>query len=120
MGTSSTVDLEGVTWILRELTLGENVAPEPAITFRINKDRIVGSAGCNSYSAAYASDRPGRLKIGTVAATRKACESPVMNQEAGYLKALEGVTSFGFLAGTLTLSYRDNGSSHVLVLAPLP
>jgi heat shock protein HslJ len=118
MGPLSVADLTGVTWVLAEIALGEPVAAAPAITLRIEKNQLIGSAPCNNYFASYTSEGPGRIKVGTSGATRKACGEPIMNLEARYLKALEGVTSYGFLAGRLALTYRREGTFATLLFAP--
>jgi hypothetical protein len=41
-----------------------------------------------------------------------------MEQETRYLKALQDVTSYGFFAGRLALTYRQDGSLRTLLLAP--
>ena len=118
MGMISVADLQGVTWVLEEIHFDDPVNLEPAITFRIDKGQIVGSAGCNSYFAAYSSDGPGQLKVSAPGATRKACAAAIMEQETRYLKALQAVTSYSFLAGRLALTYRQDGSLRTLLLAP--
>jgi heat shock protein HslJ len=100
METISVSDLAGVTWMLEEISVGEPVASEPAITFRIEKNQVVGTAGCNNYFAPTTSEGPGKINVAAPAATRQACSPAIMDLEARYLKALEGVTSYSFLAGT--------------------
>ena len=117
-GTISVADLEGVTWMLEEISFGEPVKPEPSVTLRIEKGQIVGSAGCNSYFAAYSSEGPEEIKIGPAGATRKACAPEIMEQETRYLNALQAVTSYSFLAGDLALTYRQDDSLRTLILAP--
>ena len=118
MGTISVSDLAGVTWMLEEISFGEPVASDPAITFRIEKNQVVGSAGCNNYFATYTSEGPGKINLAAPGATRKACSRAIMDLEARYLKALEGVTSYSFLAGNLALTYRRDGSFRTLLLTP--
>jgi len=118
MGTISVTDLQGVTWVLEEINFDEPAKLEPPITFRIDKVQIVGSAGCNSYFAAYSSAGSGQLKVSAPGATRKACAPSIMEQETRYLKALQDVTSYSFLAGRLALTYRQDGSLRTLLLAP--
>jgi heat shock protein HslJ len=117
-GPISVVDLEGVTWVLEEIGFGDPVAAEPAITLRIDRNQMLGSAGCNNYFAAYTSDGPGQLKVGAAGATRKACAPALMDQEARYFDALGRVTAYGFLAGNLALTYQRDGSLRALIFAP--
>ena len=72
------------------------MAAQPAISLRIDKNQIVGAAGCNNYSAPYSSEGPGKIKVAATGATRKACSEPIMDLEARYLMALENVTSYSF------------------------
>ena len=118
MGPLSVADLAGVTWVLAEIAFGEPVASEPAITLRIEKNQLVGAAPCNNYFARYTSEGPGKIKVAASGATRKACGEPIMNLESRYLKALEEVTSYGFLAGRLALTYRRDGTFATLLFVP--
>lgn len=118
MGPISVADLAGVTWILAEISFGEPVAAAPAITLRIDKNQIVGAAGCNNYFAPYTSEGPGKIKVAASGATRKACSAPIIDLEARYLKALEDVTSYSFLAGRLALRYRREGAFATLLFTP--
>ena len=66
------------------------------ITATFDEDgTLSGSAGCNTYRAAYTRDR-GRIEIDEPAATEKACAAPqgVMEQEAAYLAALPSARSY--------------------------
>ena len=69
-------------------------------------DMLSGSAGCNTYSAAYTTE--GTLAIEAPVATRMACAKPagVMEQEQAYLSALP-----------LAVGYRVEGSMLSLVAA---
>jgi len=118
MGTISVADLAGVTWMLEEFSFDEPVKTDASITFRIDKGQIVGSAGCNSYFAAYSSEGPEKLKVGPAGATRKACALEIMEQETRYLNALQAVTSYSFVAGNLALTYRYDDSLRTLILTP--
>lgn len=59
------------------------------------ESRLSGSAGCNNYSAPYEID-DSSIKIGPAIATRMACGEPagIMEQEMGYLAALEMASSY--------------------------
>jgi heat shock protein HslJ len=100
------LDLEGPTWSLLAF-VGPNPyveEPEPwpmpdGLLFRTTIDLILeggtarGSAGCNSYGAAYAGDGSS-LSFETITLTEMACLQPagVMEQEAHYLELLAAVT----------------------------
>ena len=63
---------------------------------------VTGSGGCNTYSASYQTTSTS-LSIGPVAATRMACEQPIMDQEAAYFAALERTSMYRFESGRLVL-----------------
>jgi heat shock protein HslJ len=117
LGPIAVADLAGVTWMLEEISFAEPVPAEPAITLRIDQNQIVGTAGCNNYFAPYSSEGPGKLKVALSGSTRKACSAPIMDLEARYLKALENVVSYSFLAGRLALTYRRDGNFATLLFA---
>lgn len=57
--------------------------------------RLTGHGGCNNYNASFEAVPP-KLSIGPVASTRMLCDQPagVMDQEAGYLAALETAATY--------------------------
>lgn len=70
--------------------------PGTNVTLHLSEDgRVVGSAGCNRYTARYAA-KGANLAIGPAAATRRTCASPagVMQQEQAFLESLQGATTF--------------------------
>jgi heat shock protein HslJ len=85
-------DLGGTSWIVTGYNNGKqavvSVAPGTELTASFGTDgKLTGSAGCNSYTAAYETSGS-TIKIGPAATTRKACEQAVMDQETQYLAAL--------------------------------
>ena len=58
--------------------------------------RVSGTAGCNSYFGSM-DTAAGAFKLGPFATTMMMCEENVMAQEAAYLTALEGATSFQWM-----------------------
>lgn len=79
--------------------------PDTEVTAVFGDDgTLSGSAGCNTYSAAYTTDG-GTIAIGEPAATRKACAKPagVMEQEQAYLDALPSAVSFRVEGSSLSL-----------------
>ena len=115
LGAIAVADLAGVTWILAEINFAEPVPAQPAITLRIDQNQIAGSAGCNNYFAPYSSAGPGKIKVAASGSTRKACSAPIMDLEARYLKALEEVSAYSFLAGRLALTYQRDGNFATLL-----
>lgn len=84
--------------------------PESAITAAFGDDgRLSGSAGCNSYSAAYESTE-NRLQITNPGLTRMFCAQPegVMAQETQYTTWITEVTRFQVGGGLLWLEVGDD------------
>jgi heat shock protein HslJ len=69
---------------------------------------LAGSAGCNTYTATYTTDR-GEIEISQPASTRMFCPEPegVMEQEAAYLAALPTAVQFRLDGGSLALLSAD-------------
>jgi heat shock protein HslJ len=79
--------------------------PGTEVTAVFGEDRTLsGTAGCNTYTATYETDR-GTITIGAPAATKKACVAPpgVMEQEQAYLAALPRAASYRVEGSTLSL-----------------
>lgn len=74
---------------------------------------LVGSAGCNTYTANYTTEG-NAIAIGSVAATEKACADPdgVMEQESVYITALAVVLSWSVEGNQLVLT--DGGGNPIL------
>jgi heat shock protein HslJ len=100
--------LGGVLWVLETYTNSEGeaipVLKDTEITATFQADKIVGSAGCNNYTAEYKVDGD-KLSIGEAASTMMACTEPegVAGQESAYLASLASVSTFAVEAGKLTL-----------------
>lgn len=104
------------TWALRSWTLDEDAPTAPEVTVQLSEGRLVGSSGCNTYNAAVApGDMPGGLTIGPVAGTRMMCPDAEMTIESRFLAQLEKVTSFGFMLGQLSLTYRTDDGADVML-----
>ncbi len=105
--TASTPSIEGA-WTavsviyndaIRSVIIGTDLTAEFT-----TDGNVSGSAGCNNLSGGYTVDGQ-TVKIGPLATTRKLCDSPegVMEQEAGYVKALESATRFDQVGPQLQL-----------------
>jgi heat shock protein HslJ len=82
---------------------------ETAITATFGADgQLTGSAGCNTYIAAYQTEG-NSITIGPAAATRKLCPQPegLMAQEAQYLAALETAATYQLRGDRLELHTAD-------------
>ena len=69
---------------------------------------VSGSGGCNDYTAAYTTEGD-VIGIGPVAATKRACEGELMEQERWYFGSLEKAATYKVSREGLEL--RDEGGS---------
>ncbi|WP_019503865.1 META domain-containing protein [Pleurocapsa sp. PCC 7319] len=91
------------------------VARDTEITVQFSEETISGSGGCNNYNGSFNISKM-QLKVGDLAATRKACLPQVMEQEFQYMAALQGAQRFEITkAGKLRISYQSVKGSGVLV-----
>jgi heat shock protein HslJ len=106
--------LQGTEWLAEGYNNGRggvvSVIAGTEITARFIGGRLSGSAGCNTYTGAFTVAGEA-LTISPLAATRRACISPlgVMEQEAAYLAALPTATRYRVDGRRLTLA-RDDGA----------
>jgi len=77
---------------------------------------VTGSGGCNSYDATVKTTAPGKIEVGPVSATRKACSTPegVMEQEAAYLAALQSAAAYRLEGDHLELRTADGAIAATL------
>ena len=106
--------LRGTKWQL--VTLDQQPAlTTAAVTVEFSDDVLTGSAGCNTYSAAYQL-REQTITIGAAAATRMACaDEQQMAQETTYVEGLATVTQFQVVDEQLEL--RNEQGKVVMVFA---
>jgi heat shock protein HslJ len=90
----SAAALQGTTWRLIAIG-GQPVLEGTTVTAEFSSDsRVAGAAGCNRYSGS-ARAEAGRLEIGPLASTMRACASEgVMLQEERYLATIEAATHY--------------------------
>ena len=103
-------------WTLVEMD-GQPLPPEldaPLIHFET--DRVRGFAGCNRFTAPVQETAPGQIDIGAAAAEKKACPPPQMELEQKFLKQLDAVSGYGYLAGQLALTWQDGERTGTLLL----
>jgi heat shock protein HslJ len=93
-----------------------SVAIGTEVTARFGADGVLeGSGGCNDYSGSYVLEGE-RLSIGPLATTRKACDEPVMEQEARFLAALQATSGYRLEPHIVMLILPDGASG--VSLAP--
>jgi len=76
------------------------------ITLTFKAGALSGDAGCNTFRGTYVVDGKG-VKIGPLAATRKACAEDVMKQEREFLAALESAVTWAVEGDTLDMHRSD-------------
>lgn len=104
-------------WVLRFWDRGEEAAPEPEVTLQYREGRFAGTSGCNRYAAPVkeGDGGPASIQVGLGIGTRMACPDPAGAIEARFLRQLEGVNSFGWVAGRLRLSYEGDGAAGAML-----
>ena len=81
-----------------------------ALTLEFADARASGNAGCNTFSGDYKLSGQDGIKIGPLAATRRACVDPAVTiQEQQYTAALELATTYQVTGDQLTL-FRPGGT----------
>lgn len=105
--------LEGTNWDVIAYNNGKeavvSVIIGTDITANFGEDsQLTGNAGCNEYTASYETEND-NITIVVGALTRKYCESPegVMEQEQGYLAALETAATYKIEGMTMQMRTAD-------------
>jgi heat shock protein HslJ len=104
--------LEETPWVLRGYNNGKNavvsILAGSEITAEFVEGQVNGTAGCNNYHAGYEIDGD-QIAIGPAATTRMFCGEPegIMDQENGYLQALEMAATFEIKSDTLQMYDKD-------------
>jgi heat shock protein HslJ len=102
-------------WTLVEMDgqpLPAGVEP-PLIHFE--NEQVRGFSGCNRFSASVKEAKPGEIEVGPAAATKMACPEPQMQLEQTFLKQLDAVTRYTYLAGQLVLGWQEGDRVGTLV-----
>jgi heat shock protein HslJ len=99
--------LQGEEWVVEDVNR-TGIIDDSRLTLNFSADgRLMGRAGCNTYSGRYALTGEG-LTITDPVSTRKACAPALMQQEETFLKVLKGVQRFEIsTAGALVLHAAD-------------
>jgi heat shock protein HslJ len=101
-GGAGTPSLEGTAWALASLS-GKGAIGDARPTARFEGGRVLGSDGCNRYSADFRT-QASSLQMGPRAAsTLKACREDVMSQAKAFMNALDDAASYRLSDGRLEL-----------------
>jgi heat shock protein HslJ len=110
--TTQDTALSGTSWRVTGINNGKHavvsVLSGTTVTLAFAADgRATGSAGCNTFNAAYEDDGV-RLRFGQVATTRKMCAGTrTMDQELAFVRALQTVTATRIDGNRLELRTAD-------------
>ena len=95
--------LAAQTWMLTEVG-GEPAVPTALATLTFSDDGTVGgNTGCNDFTTSYEVDGSSLTVTQPAAATLRACEEPLMNQETSVFEALAATTEFSISGSELQL-----------------
>ena len=112
-GLAGIPDLQDGEWRVTQIG-GDVVAQISAPTMTFTADgRLYGSTSCNRFSSSYGLDG-NSLEVGNVAATKRACEAGLMQQERRFLDALSLIENASLEAGGF-LVLSGNGQRLVAV-----
>ena len=117
VGSLSVNLLSATDWMLAEMDgqpLGRTGHPP---TLLVQYDKVVGFGGCNRYTGALKETSPGKITVGPLASTRKACPAAEMDLEDKFISRMNKVTSYTFLAGQLALTWGDKQGGGQLVFS---
>jgi len=102
-------------WQLVEIDGQPLPAGVEAPLIHFENDKVRGFSGCNRFTAPVKETKPGEIDIGPAAVTKMACPQPQMDLEQRFLKQLDAVNRYSYLAGQLALSWQDADQAGVLV-----
>jgi heat shock protein HslJ len=120
-GKADQPDLAGTEWTLVSLN-GEPLLAGTEIDVYFEETHLGGKMTCNGYgggpdSGRYSAKKDGTLDVPMLAVTLQACESPkgVMEQEAAYIKTLQGAARYRVVGDSLEIE--DAAGETMLVFA---
>lgn len=112
----SPADLAGREWRLRQIDGQPPPRGDGVVTLTVAGDEVGGRGGCNQYRGTLtAGAEAGRIEVGRLASTRRACPEPWMSFEQRYLAALGRAVRFDFMLGRLVIGYGDGETVGSLV-----
>jgi heat shock protein HslJ len=116
-GASLPPEMTGVEWTLVSLQDAPGNVQDTTgkgMTIRFDPSGTVnGSGGCNTFRGGYTAGDGQKLTFEPLATTLMACEQEIMDREAAYLKALEGVSTYA-LDGASHLQLTFNNGQGML------
>ncbi|MDN5786158.1 META domain-containing protein [Pseudorhodobacter sp.] len=95
----------GGEWRVSQIN-GAAVPAGVEVTLAISGNQVSGSSGCNRYNGGVTQDGQA-VKFGPAAMTRMACAPAAMAVEAEFGKALDQISRFDVIDGTLQLYAGD-------------
>ena len=111
--TQNPADLEGVSWVLTQMTTvgGQTQVVDVGVTAEFDGSTISGTSGCNRYNAPYEADG-NQISFGEIAGTLKLCGEPEDSTETRYLQLLADVGSFRISGRSMSMN--DTSGTPVL------
>ena len=115
LGLETLLDTE---WVLSWWSWTESAPQAPEVTLRFADRQFAGASGCNRYfAAASAGPMIGDVEVGNPSATMMACAEPAASVETRFLRQLQGVKKFGFVATQLALTYEKDGRLETMLFS---
>ncbi|EKE70592.1 META domain-containing protein [Gallaecimonas xiamenensis] len=107
---SDLLALTGKEWRVEDIN-GKGILDGSHVSLNFGDDgRVTGSASCNNFFGSYQFSA-GKLELGGLASTQKACVPALMDQEYHFLQTLQQASHFDFTAqGALVLSSSEGGT----------
>jgi heat shock protein HslJ len=105
---STTESLDGTSWAMTSFRDSQGnlaeILPETIVTADFQADQVSGNVTCNNYSGTYQTTG-NNITIGPLATTMRECVGPegIMEQEAGFLMAMEAAAQYEMKGDTLEL-----------------
>ena len=114
-----TATLPGSAWQVTTFA-GQAPLAEHPITFEFdNEGSVSGDASCNRFGGSCAIEG-GKIEVGALRSTRRACEPEVMQQERKFLGLLAAVTAWSVAGDELVLAAPDGEIRARRTAAPSP
>ena len=111
--TQNPADLEGVSWILTQMTTvgGQTEIVDVGVDAEFDGSTISGTSGCNRYNAPFEA-QGSQISFGEIAGTLKICGEPQDGTETRYLQLLAEVGSFRISGRSMSMN--DTSGTPVL------